>query len=70
MGLQRHLKVLGIFCRLWYRDGKPGYLRDLPLTFRYVIEVAAKHKDLAPFADWLQRALGDRDLTVPSNRAA
>jgi aminoglycoside/choline kinase family phosphotransferase len=39
MGLQRHLKVLGIFARLWYRDGKAGYLADLPLVLRYVLEV-------------------------------
>ena len=36
IGVQRHIKVLGIFARLWYRDGKPGYLRDLPLTLDYV----------------------------------
>ena len=32
MGVQRHLKVLGIFARLWHRDGKPGYLDDMPRT--------------------------------------
>ena len=37
MGLQRHLKVLGIFARLWYRDDKRGYLADLPLVLRYEI---------------------------------
>jgi aminoglycoside/choline kinase family phosphotransferase len=41
MGLQRHLKVLGIFARLWHRDGKPGYLADLPLVLDYAVEVAA-----------------------------
>lgn len=70
MGLQRHIKVLGIFCRLWYRDGKAGYLKDLPLVYRYVIEVASKNKELAPFAAWLQQCVGDRDLTRPSERAA
>ena len=34
--MQRHLKVLGIFCRLKHRDGKPGYSRDLPRFFGYV----------------------------------
>ena len=34
IGVQRHIKVLGIFARLWYRDGKPGYLQDLPLHAR------------------------------------
>jgi aminoglycoside/choline kinase family phosphotransferase len=41
MGLQRHLKVLGIFARLWYRDGKPAYLDDLPLVLDYALEAAA-----------------------------
>ena len=40
MGLQRHIKVLGIFARLWYRDGKRGYLKDLPLVLDYVRETA------------------------------
>lgn len=64
-GLQRHLKVLGIFCRLHYRDGKPQYLADLPLTWRYVITVARRHHELAPLADLLERARGTRDLTQP-----
>ncbi len=34
IGVQRHIKVLGIFCRLWHRDGKIGYLDDLPLVHR------------------------------------
>ncbi len=62
-GLQRHLKVLGIFCRLHYRDGKPGYLADLPRVYAYVIEVAGRHRELRPLADLLQRYVGDRDLT-------
>jgi N-acetylmuramate 1-kinase len=70
MGLQRHLKVLGLFCRLWYRDGKAGYLDDLPLVFTYTIEVAMKNKELAPFAQWLQRCVGNRDLRQPAKAAA
>jgi aminoglycoside/choline kinase family phosphotransferase len=50
MGVQRHLKVLGIFARINYRDGKPGYLRDTPRFFGYVREVAARHAGLAPLA--------------------
>jgi len=65
MGLQRHIKVLGIFCRLCYRDGKPGYLKDLPLTLHYVLEVAGRNKDLGPFAQWLREKIGDADITVP-----
>jgi aminoglycoside/choline kinase family phosphotransferase len=43
MGLQRHIKVLGIFARLYHRDGKDGYLKDIPLTLKYVLETAAKY---------------------------
>lgn len=52
MGLQRHIKVLGIFARLSLRDGKPHYLKDLPLVIRYTIEVAQRYAELKPFADW------------------
>ena len=54
MGLQRHIKVLGIFARLWLRDGKPGYLRDLPLVIRYTLEVASAHPETAAFAAWFR----------------
>ena len=46
MGLQRHLKVLGIFARLYLRDGKDGYLKDLPLTLDYVLQVCKKYPEL------------------------
>ena len=48
MGLQRHLKVLGIFCRLNYRDGKPAYLADLPRFVAYARAVAGRYAALAP----------------------
>jgi N-acetylmuramate 1-kinase len=44
MGLQRHLKVLGIFARLYHRDGKDGYLKDLPLVLRYVRKTCARYQ--------------------------
>jgi hypothetical protein len=47
MGLQRHLKVLGIFARLTYRDGKPHYVADTPRFVRYVMDVAPRHPELA-----------------------
>jgi aminoglycoside/choline kinase family phosphotransferase len=47
MGLQRHLKVLGIFCRLKHRDGKPSYSADLPRFFRYARRVAGRYRGLA-----------------------
>ena len=50
MGLQRHLKVLGIFSRIHYRDGKPGYVEDTPRFVRYVRAVAGRYNALAPLA--------------------
>lgn len=55
MGLQRHIKVLGIFCRLWLRDGKPGYLGDLPLTLRYLLEAAERYEETKPLARLLEK---------------
>jgi aminoglycoside/choline kinase family phosphotransferase len=45
MGLQRHIKVLGIFARLYHRDGKENYLNDLPMTLSYVMSVGKKHTE-------------------------
>ncbi len=56
MGLQRHLKVLGIFCRLNYRDGKAGYMNDLPLTLKYVLQVTARYPELAPLHQYLTQS--------------
>lgn len=53
MGVQRHLKVLGIFARLNYRDGKSRYLDDLPLTLRYVLDCCERYSELAPLRDLL-----------------
>ncbi|MGR9052318.1 MAG: aminoglycoside phosphotransferase family protein [Gammaproteobacteria bacterium] len=55
MGLQRHLKAIGIFSRLNLRDGKPGYLSDIPRTLTYVDEVCAHYPELAEFRAFLQR---------------
>lgn len=55
IGVQRHIKVLGIFARLWYRDGKAGYLRDLPLTFDYVREACRLYPELAALSEFLER---------------
>ena len=48
MGLQRHLKILGIFARLFYRDGKRGYLEDTPRFVSYVRNVCQRYADLKP----------------------
>jgi len=57
MGLQRHLKVLGIFARLALRDGKTRYLQDLPLVLRYSLEVLGRYPELAGLRDWFERRL-------------
>jgi aminoglycoside/choline kinase family phosphotransferase len=54
MGLQRHLKVLGIFCRLKHRDGKAGYAADLPRFFAYATKVAMRYRPLAPLVKLLE----------------
>ena len=51
MGLQRHIKVLGIFARLKHRDGKSHYLQDLPLTLSYVLEVGSRHPETLPLIE-------------------
>jgi N-acetylmuramate 1-kinase len=56
-GLQRHIKVLGIFARLFYRDGKSQYLRDLPRVLRYAREAAADYAPTAEFAEFIVRRI-------------
>ncbi len=58
MGLQRHLKVLGIFCRLKHRDGKPKYSNDLPRFFNYAHKVAARYNALRPLSRLLEPLMG------------
>lgn len=55
MGLQRHLKVLGIFARLSHRDGKQAYLNDLPLTLSYVLSVARRYPEMASLVALFER---------------
>jgi aminoglycoside/choline kinase family phosphotransferase len=58
MGLQRHLKVLGIFCRLKHRDGKPRYSADLPRFFAYATRVALRYRPLAPLLTLIEPLSG------------
>jgi aminoglycoside/choline kinase family phosphotransferase len=58
MGLQRHIKVLGIFARLYHRDGKDGYLKDLPLVWRYAHSVCVRYAPLTPLAQLLEQLAG------------
>jgi hypothetical protein len=46
MGVQRHLKASGIFARLYRRDNKDGYLKDIPRTLNYIVEITAKYPEL------------------------
>ena len=54
MGMQRHLKVLGLFVRLGVEERKTGYLQDLPRVFNYVLEVAEKYPQFDDFHTWLE----------------
>ncbi|MNG08859.1 hypothetical protein D3C84_922460 [compost metagenome] len=53
MGVQRHLKVIGIFARICHRDGKPKYLDDVPRFFSYIEAVVARRPELAELGELL-----------------
>jgi len=57
MGLQRHIKVLGIFARLSIRDGKDGYLDDIPLTLQYILETASRYDTMHALKQLLELTL-------------
>ena len=61
MGLQRHLKVLGIFCRLKYRDGKDKYIEDLPRFMNYARKTASRYLQLKPLQNLLDRLEGNTE---------
>ena len=63
LGVQRHLKILGIFSRLHYRDGKSKYLADVPRFIRYLEEVLPRHPELSS----LSRLLDSRVRTALEN---
>lgn len=54
MGMQRHIKVLGIFSRLHLRDNKDGYLKDIPLTLSYVLDTALRYDETKELAEFLK----------------
>lgn len=54
MAIQRHLKILGIFVRLFERDGKSGYLKDLPRVMWYLLEESKPYAELTPFIQWIE----------------
>ncbi|TWC69922.1 aminoglycoside phosphotransferase family protein [Herbaspirillum sp. SJZ099] len=55
MGLQRHLKVLGIFARLYHRDGKDGYLKDMPLVMEYTLKTARRYVAFTPLVRLIEK---------------
>ena len=69
-GMQRHLKAAGIFCRLHHRDGKSGYLKDIPRTLYYVLEVAQAEPQLHAFAEWLQQRVLPHFPYQPASEAS
>jgi aminoglycoside/choline kinase family phosphotransferase len=70
IGLQRHIKVLGIFARLYYRDGKPGYLKDLPRVLDYTREAAAAYPETAEFAGFIATTIDAHFLEAQQRATA
>lgn len=64
MGIQRHLKASGIFCRLNYRDHKAGYLNDIPRTLAYIEQVAQGYEELQPLLQILRQAENKMDAEL------
>jgi len=69
LAAQRNSKIIGLFTRLWRRDGKPGYLRHIPRVWR-LLEEDLRHPALAPIAQWLDRFLPKALRRVPTARSA
>lgn len=63
MGMQRHIKCVGIFSRLYLRDDKAGYLQDIPRTFGYIKKVCEQYSEFAEFNTWLN------EIVVPAIQA-
>jgi N-acetylmuramate 1-kinase len=70
VGLQRHIKVLGIFARLYYRDGKSQYLKDLPRVLRYTRDAAADYAETAEFADFIAKRIDPEFLRAQERTPA
>jgi aminoglycoside/choline kinase family phosphotransferase len=65
MGVQRHIKVLGIFARLCHRDGKDGYLKNMPLVMDYLRKACERYRELGPLLLLLDTLAEDRpDATI------
>jgi aminoglycoside/choline kinase family phosphotransferase len=67
MGVQRHLKAIGIFARLWHRDGKAGYLKDIPRTLNYVRVAGASYPELSALRSLIDtRVMPILDQVIPA----
>lgn len=64
MGVQRHLKVAGIFARLWYRDGKDKYKPEIPRFLNYLRRTTRRYHELAPLYALLLELVGDEELAT------
>ena len=64
IGIQRHLKASGIFCRLNYRDHKPAYLEDIPRTLSYIEQVVQKYEELQPLLHIVRRVENKMDTEL------
>jgi aminoglycoside/choline kinase family phosphotransferase len=60
MGVQRHLKVAGIFARLCHRDGKDGYLKDIPLVLGYLKKACNRYPELRPLGELIRDLTGEQ----------
>ena len=63
MGLQRHLRIAGIFARLTLRDGKPRYLADAPRFIGYIRATAARYRELTPLLRLIDKVEGIEAVT-------
>lgn len=64
MGVQRHIKVLGIFARLFHRDGKDGYIKDMPLVADYLRKACTRYRELVPLVRLLDKLEGASEVSV------
>lgn len=68
-GVQRHLKCVGIFARLWLRDGRPAYLADIDRVLGYLTDVGSRHPMTAPLARWVGEVLAPAWKSHPQRPA-
>jgi N-acetylmuramate 1-kinase len=64
MGVQRHLKASGIFARLYHRDGKSGYLKDIPRTLSYIVDLKQDYPELQGLIELIQNQLMDSPVMI------